>query len=145
MAGEGKGERRRRNLVHRHGRLARRRASRLDPTVRGLIWAALAGLLFVMLNAAMRGLTLQMDPFEVQLLRYLAGILVMLPLVMRAGWRSYLPRNIRGQFLRGAVHAFGLALWFLAMPHITLADITAIGFTWPLLMCGIAAGMVLIR
>ncbi len=37
-----------------------------------------------------------------------------------------------GQFTRGAVHTCGLALWFMAIPHITLADTTAIGFTGPI-------------
>ncbi len=32
---------------------------------------------------------------------------------------------------RGAVHTLGLMLWFTALPHIGLADLTAIGFTGP--------------
>jgi drug/metabolite transporter (DMT)-like permease len=66
-------------------------------------------------------------------------VLVMLPLIARAGLAAYRPRNIRGQFVRGAVHAFGLGLWFTALPHITLADTTAIGFTGPIfIMIGAA-------
>ena len=37
-----------------------------------------------------------------------------------------------GQFLRGAVHTAGLCLWFVALPKIPLADMTAIGFTGPI-------------
>ena len=87
----------------------------------------------------MRGLTLQLDPFQTQFLRYLFGLLVMLPLVARSGLAAYRPRNIGGQFVRGAVHTFGLCLWFTAIPHITLADTTAIGFTGPIfIMIGAA-------
>lgn len=103
------------------------------------MWASVAGFLFAGLNALMRGLTLQLDPFETQFLRYAAGLIVLLPLVLRAGVRPYIPRHIGGQFTRGAVHTFGLGLWFAAMPHVTLADTTAIGFTTPIfIMLGAA-------
>jgi drug/metabolite transporter (DMT)-like permease len=111
----------------------------MDPTLRGLLWSMAAGFTFVLLNTLMRGLTLDLDPLQTQFLRYLAGALVMLPLIARAGLAAYRPRNIRGQFVRGVVHAFGLGLWFTAIPHITLADITAIGFTGPIfIMIGAA-------
>ena len=133
------GGRARRHLLVRHAHIAHRRASRLDPVLRGLLWSGLAGLTFAMLNALMRGLALQLDAFQTQFLRYLFGLLVMLPLVLRAGIAAWRPRNIGGQFARGAVHSFGLALWFMAIPHITLADTTAIGFTGPIfIMIGAA-------
>ena len=99
MAGDSAG-RSRRNAWLRRALLAQRRAGRLDPTVRGLLWSSLAGLLFVVLNTLMRGLALQLDPFQTQFLRYVAGLLVMLPLVLRAGLAAYRPRNIGGQFGR---------------------------------------------
>ena len=98
-----------------------------------------AGLLFVVLNSLMRSMALQLSAFETQFLRYLMGLGVMLPLVVRGGLAAYRPRNIAGQFTRGAIHTFGLCLWFLAIPHITLADTTALGFTGPIfIMIGAA-------
>ena len=139
MAVEDGGGRVRRNVLIRRAGVARRRAGRLDPTVRGLLWSGAAGLTFVMLNTLMRGLTLQLDPFQTQFLRYVFGLLVMVPLILRGGLATYRPRNIGGQFLRGAVHTFGLFLWFSAIPYITLADTTAIGFTGPIfIMLGAA-------
>lgn len=129
----------RRDAWRRRASLAQRRAGRLPATARGLLWSMAAGLLFVVLNTLMRGLAVQLDPFLTQFLRYLFGLLVMLPLVARSGWAAYRPHNIGGQFARGAVHTFGLCLWFFAIPHITLADTTAIGFTGPLfIMLGAA-------
>lgn len=116
----------------RHAARVKRRVRRLDPTVRGLLWSMGAGVLFVLLNTLMRGLALQLDVFQTQFLRYLAGCIVLLPLVLRAGIGAYLPKSIGGQFARGAVHTAGLCLWFIAVPHITLADTTAIGFTGPI-------------
>ncbi|HLL19452.1 MAG TPA: DMT family transporter [Rubrivivax sp.] len=108
------------------------RTTSLSPTVRGLLWSAASGALFCVLNATMRGLTLQLHPLQSQFLRYLFGALVVLPLVMRSGLTAYRPNNLGGQFTRGAVHTVGLVMWFLALPHLPLADTTAIGFTTPL-------------
>jgi drug/metabolite transporter (DMT)-like permease len=104
----------------------------LDPTVKGLLWSSAAGFVFCGLNAAMRALTLQLDPFQAQFLRYVFGGLVLLPLLWRHGLAAYRPKNIGGQFARGALHTVGLCLWFLALPKIPLADMTAIGFTGPI-------------
>ncbi|MCY7317134.1 MAG: DMT family transporter, partial [Ramlibacter sp.] len=112
--------------------LAQRRVARLDPTVRGLLWAVASGLLFVLLNTMMRGLSLALDAFQTQFLRYAFGLLVMLPFILRSGMGAYKPHNVKGQFVRGAVHTLGLCLWFVAVPHVTLADTTALGFTTPI-------------
>jgi hypothetical protein len=88
--------------------LAAHRLGRLDPTVQGLLWSASAGAVFSVLNALMRGLAMQLDPFQAQFLRYLFGLMVLLPLVWRSGLAAYRPRNVGGQFLRGAFHTLGL-------------------------------------
>ncbi|MDE2158727.1 MAG: DMT family transporter [Burkholderiales bacterium] len=110
----------------------RRRLARLSPTARGLLWSTVSGLLFCTLNALMRGLAQELDPLQAQFLRYGFGFLVMLPFVLRSGAATYWPRSVGAQFTRGAVHTAGLLLWFAALPHIALADTTAIGFTTPL-------------
>ena len=120
------------NRASRYAAAARGRFERLHPSVRALLWAVASGLLFVLLNALMRGLSLALSPFLTQFLRYVFGLLVMLPFVLRSGVTAYRPHTIRGQFLRGGVHTLGLSLWFVAVPHITLADTTALGFTTPI-------------
>lgn len=112
--------------------LARHRAGRLDPAVQGLLWTLVAGICFVLLNTLSRYLTTQIDPMQSQFLRYFCGLLVMLPLVWRSGLAAYRPQHIGGQFVRGLVHTAALGLWFVALPHISLADMTAIGFTTPI-------------
>jgi drug/metabolite transporter (DMT)-like permease len=119
-------------VIVRHAAVAQRRASRLPATLRGLMWSTSAGLLFVVLNTLMRGLATSLEPFETQFLRYVFGLVVLLPMVLRGGVAAYWPRNVTGQFVRGGVHTMGLVLWFIAIPHITIADTTAIGFTGPI-------------
>jgi drug/metabolite transporter (DMT)-like permease len=101
-------------------------------SVRALAWAVASGLIFAMLNTLLRALTLELDPFQTQFLRYAAGLLVMLPLVVRAGLRAYRPNGLGGQLWRGVVHTGGLMFWFAALPHLPIADTTAIGFTTPI-------------
>ena len=108
------------------------RARHLDPTLKGLLWASAAGFVFQILNSLMRALTLHLDPFQAQFLRYLFGLLVLLPVMLRQGFGQYWPRQMAGQFTRGALHTLGLCLWFIALPRIPLADTTAIGFTSPI-------------
>ena len=106
---------------------------------RGMLWMVGGGLCFSLLNTLARVLSQQMDVYEAQFLRYLMGLLVMLPLVWRHGWQAYKPVNMAGQFWRGGVHTLGLILWFTALPQIPLADMTAIGFTGPIfIMLGAA-------
>jgi drug/metabolite transporter (DMT)-like permease len=127
---------RRAALVHRR---TRRELMTWPAPVRGMLWMVLGGILFTCLNTLARGLSKQLDVYETQFLRYLFGLVVMLPLVLRHGWQAYRPVNIGGQFWRGGVHTLGLILWFTALPNIPLADMTAIGFTGPIfIMLGAA-------
>ena len=119
-------------LPRRHLTQLRHRVAGLPPPVRGLMWAAASGLVFAVLNASLRLLSNQLDPFVTQFLRYLFGLLVMLPIILRRGVRAYVPHRILPQFTRGLVHTVGLCLWFAALSHIPLADMTAISFTGPI-------------
>ena len=116
-----------------------RRFQRLPPPVRGMIWMAIGGVMFSILNTIARYFAMQMDPFEAQFLRYFCGLIFMLPLIWHQGVRAYVPNDLKGQFWRGGVHTVGLMFWFTALPHIPLADMTAIGFTGPIfIMLGAA-------
>ncbi|MDO9217594.1 MAG: DMT family transporter [Lacisediminimonas sp.] len=104
-----------------------------------MFWMVMAGIVLTMLNALLRKIALELDPLQTQFLRYLCGLLLMTPLILRYGWSRFRPHNVRGQFLRGGVHAAALALWFTALPHLALADVTSIGFTMPIfIMIGAA-------
>ncbi len=104
-----------------------------------MLWMLAAGLLFVLLNAVLRLLAQQLEPLVVQFLRNASGVVVMLPFIARAGLAAYRPSGLGGQVWRGAVHTAGLTLWFMAVPHVPLAEITALGFTTPLfIMLGAA-------
>jgi drug/metabolite transporter (DMT)-like permease len=104
-----------------------------SPTVRGMLWMAATGFLFIVLNTIMKALSHEMDPWLVGFLRYLLGGIVMLGPALRSGaLQSSSPKL---QFVRGVFHAGGLMLWFAALPFVTLAELTAIGFSAPIFIC----------
>jgi drug/metabolite transporter (DMT)-like permease len=105
------------------------------PIVRGMLWMAATGLLFVVMNTIMKWLSQDLDPWLVGFLRYLLGALVMLGPVLRLGSGALWPKAPRLQFVRGCFHAGGMILWFAALPLVTLAELTAIGFSGPLFIC----------
>ena len=108
------------------------RFNRASGNTQAIIWAICAGLTFSVLNMLMRLMTQNMHSFEAQFLRHVFGFIVMLPFIFRAGPASFMPTSIAGQFSRSAVHMVGLTLWFWALPHLALADMTAIGYTGPI-------------
>ncbi len=111
---------------------AGRRALDASATLRAMLWAATAGFVLTVLNTLLRAVSLSLDPLQAQFLRYLFGLLVMMPFVLRQGLAGYRPNGLAGQFWRGATHTVALTLWFIALPHVPLADVTAIGFTGPI-------------
>ena len=56
--------------------------------VRGMVWMVLGGMLFSLLNTIARELTLHLDVYQSQFLRYLFGLIFILPWVWRDGWRA---------------------------------------------------------
>jgi uncharacterized membrane protein YdcZ (DUF606 family) len=59
------------------------------PIVRGMLWMAATGLIFVVMNTIMKRLSHELDPWLVGFLRYLLGAVVMLGPALRAGPRCW--------------------------------------------------------
>ncbi len=105
------------------------------PVVRGMLWMAATGLIFVVMNTIMKWLARDLDPWLVGFLRYLLGAAVMLGPALHMGSGALWPKAPGLQFLRGLFHAGGMILWFAALPLVTLAELTALGFSGPLFIC----------
>jgi drug/metabolite transporter (DMT)-like permease len=100
-----------------------------------MLWMVATGVQFTVMNAILKKLSQELDPWMVGWLRYGLGALVMLPPTLRLGVAQLWPKHPRLQLLRGLLHSGGLLLWFVALPLITLAEMTAIGFSGPLFIC----------
>ena len=100
----------------------------------------LTGILFVGVTVAVRYLGTNMNPVQAAFIRYCFGIVLILPLLSRAGIMSLDRDRLGFHALRGFVHGGGVILWFLAMSRIPISEVTALGFTTPIFVTLGAAG-----
>ncbi len=103
-----------------------------NSTAKGIAWMALAGVLFVAVTGIVRHLGSDMNPVQAAFIRYAMGIVIMTPLLLRVRWSRFVSRRPGLYLARGAVHGAGVMLWFYAMAHIPIAEVTALGFTAPI-------------
>lgn len=109
--------------------------SRPVPVVRGMLWMVASGLLFILLNTIMKRLSHDLDPWLVGFLRYLLGAFVMIGTALPGGLALLWPKAPGLQLARGLFHTGGMMLWFAALPFVSLAELTAIGFSGPIFIC----------
>jgi drug/metabolite transporter (DMT)-like permease len=89
------------------------------------------GLCFTAVNVIVKYVGQSVPAPEAVFLRYLTGlvfVLPMLPAMVRAGLA---PPIVSGFALRGAFHTVGALAWFTAMAAIPMAEVTALGYTQP--------------
>ncbi len=99
------------------------------------------GLLFVAVTVLVRSLGSDMPAVEAAFIRYLTGVILVLPVAWRMRWRLIGRQSYGLYALRGLLHGAAVMLWFYAMARIPLAEVTAIGFSTPVIT---ALGAILI-
>lgn len=94
---------------------------------------AVTGVLFVAVTGIVRHLGSDMNPVQAAFIRYAMGLAIIAPFLLRINWsRIFSGRRMSLFALRGVVHGIGVMLWFYAMAHIPIAEVTALGFTAPI-------------
>ncbi|HUV20406.1 MAG TPA: DMT family transporter [Gammaproteobacteria bacterium] len=103
------------------------------PNLRGCLWMVIGGLLFVAVTVLVRLLGSDMPAVQAAFIRYLVGVILLLPILWRMRGRGFgLSSGSLGIYaLRGLVHGVAVMLWFFAMARIPLSEVTAIGFSTP--------------
>ncbi len=90
-----------------------------------------AGLSFVVMTALVKSLGLTMDPIQAAFLRYVLGLVFLLP-ALRSILATRLSKRDLSLFgLRGVIHGVAVMLWFYAMTRIPLAEVTAMNYMTP--------------
>lgn len=107
----------------------------------GCLWMVAGGLLFVAVTVMVRHLGSELPAVEAAFIRYLIGLLLLLPLMWRMRWRDIKPGGFKLYFYRGIVHGVAVMLWFYAMARLPLSEVTAISFSTPVFT---AVGAILI-
>lgn len=100
--------------------------------LRGIILVGISGVLFSALNIATIYPAKELNSYMMAFCRYLFGMVFLLHIFWQHGLMPFRTRKIGTHAVRGAFHSAGMQLWFVALPLITLADLTALGFTGPI-------------
>jgi drug/metabolite transporter (DMT)-like permease len=87
---------------------------------------------FAIAAGLIRFATQEVHPFEAAFLRSFAGLIFMLPLVMRGGLAGIRPKRPRLHLVRGILSASGTLMWFSALAVLPVGEAVALNFTAPL-------------
>lgn len=104
----------------------------VQQTLKGIGWMVLTGMLFAGVTAIVRYLGSDMPAIEAAFIRYLIGLIMILPFLYSALKSSSHKTNLKLYAIRGLVHGGAVILWFYAMARIPMAEVTAIGYTAPI-------------
>lgn len=111
----------------------RARWAAMPGNLQGIILVAISGVLFAGLNVATFFPAHELNSYMMAFCRYLFGAIFLLPIFWRKGLVApFRTDRIGLHAIRGALHSGGMQLWFIALPLITLADLTALSFTGPI-------------
>ncbi len=100
----------------------------------GIGWMVLVGLCFVTVNGIVRWLGQDLPAPESAFLRFVFGLVFLLPALLPALKQGFSAQVWRLFLLRGGLHCIAVILWFYAMAQITVAEVTAIGYLNPIVV-----------
>ncbi len=109
---------------------------------RGMLFMVLATLALTGMHALVRFLSAEMHAFEITFFRNLFGLLIMAPLMLRAGVEELKSRQPRLHLIRSCFGILAMALWFYGLSVVPIAEATALSFT-AAIFGSVAAALVL--
>ncbi|MEE2970721.1 MAG: DMT family transporter [Pseudomonadota bacterium] len=112
---------------------------KLPANLRGACFIAVGGFLLIVMVAVVKHLGQSLPAFQILFVRFLAGLIVIAPVVWRMGIKTVHTRRLRLHAARGFVGFVGNILFFFALIHISLGDTVTIQFSRPLIMIVVAA------
>ena len=89
------------------------------------------GLCFVAVTALVKHMGSRVPPAEAAFLRYLLGLVFLLPMLKDLREARLTPRQWKLFGMRGMFHAGAVILWFYAMTRIPIAEVTAMNYLSP--------------
>ena len=101
-------------------------------TVQASFYALSAAILAACFTLTIRFATEELHPYQAVFLRFLFGLLMIAPVVMRGGFAPLHTKRLPLLGLRGILSASEMCLWFLAVLYLPLAEATTLNFTVPL-------------
>jgi drug/metabolite transporter (DMT)-like permease len=98
----------------------------------GALWMVAGGLLFVAVAVMVRHLGSDLPAVEAAFIRYVFGLIILIPVLLRMQWRRVRGATLQIYAWRGLAHGAAVMLWFFAMARIPISEVTAIGYTTPI-------------
>ncbi|MFT5217930.1 MAG: drug/metabolite transporter (DMT)-like permease [Planctomycetota bacterium] len=90
-------------------------------------------MLSTMILASMHGLVrhagTEIHPFVLIFYRNMFGLLVIIPLLLRTGFKGLHSSHFHLLFLRGFLGIFAMLAWFYSLVHVPITEATALSFT----------------
>nr|WP_263281619.1 DMT family transporter [Mameliella alba] len=103
----------------------------MQTPARGVFWMVVTGLCFVAVTALVKSLGQRIPAQESAFLRYVLGLVFLLPMAGQFMQVRLTPRLWRLFSLRALFHTGGVVLWFYAMTRIPIAEVTAMNYLNP--------------
>lgn len=100
--------------------------------VTGIFWMVVTGFCFIMVTALVKAMGPRMPAAEAAFLRYLIGLVFLLPVIGALRTTRITARQWRLFTIRGVCHALGVILWFYAMVRLPIAEVTAMNYLTPI-------------
>lgn len=97
----------------------------------GIFWMLVTGFCFIAVTALVKSLGARVPPAEAAFLRYLLGLVFLLPMLKGLRDIKITQRQWRLYGLRGFLHSFAVILWFFSMTRIPIAEVTAMNYLAP--------------
>ncbi|MDD9731926.1 DMT family transporter [Mameliella sp. AT18] len=104
---------------------------KVQTPARGVFWMVVTGLCFVAVTALVKSLGQRIPAQESAFLRYVLGLVFLLPMAGQFMQVRLTPRLWRLFSLRALFHTGGVVLWFYAMTRIPIAEVTAMNYLNP--------------
>ncbi|WP_305971533.1 MULTISPECIES: DMT family transporter [unclassified Mameliella] len=104
---------------------------KVQAPARGVFWMVVTGLCFVAVTALVKSLGQRIPAQESAFLRYVLGLVFLLPMARQLMQVRLTPRLWRLFSLRALFHTGGVVLWFYAMTRIPIAEVTAMNYLNP--------------
>ncbi|MEQ9815535.1 MAG: DMT family transporter [Azospirillaceae bacterium] len=110
----------------------------LPANLRGALWVLLGSAGFSMMSVLAKTLGQNWSSFQIAFFRCAIALVVLLPLIARAGPGIFVTRVLRFHLWRAAAGIAAMMCGFYAVTHLPLATATAITFAKPLFMVLVA-------
>lgn len=94
-----------------------------------MLFMLLATLALTGMHTIVRYLSAEMHTFEITFFRNLFSLLLMAPLMLRAGLDELKSRQPRLQLMRSCIGFLAMVLWFYGLSVVPIAEATALSFT----------------